>query len=87
MLSAGHRVGGLGVLLRRRPPGWLSSADVAQHFTEEELKILPVTIRILLRSGVTHANVEKTVRPECDAATGMILRDSFHLDEPTRGRS
>src|SRR6266581_1454051 len=58
-----------------------------QHFAEQNVQILTVALWILLRPGVTHANVEKTIGPKGDAATGMILRDSFHLDEPARGRS
>src|SRR5260370_27836720 len=66
----------------------ISVIDInAKHFAEEDTQVLTMPLRILLRPGVTHANIEKTIRPKCDATATVVLRDTFHFDQPARRRT
>ena len=48
----------------------------AKDFAEESVHVLPVTLRILLRARVTHAEVKISVRAELNASARMILSDA-----------
>jgi hypothetical protein len=44
-------------------------------------QILAVALRILLRAGVAHRDVEKSIRAETDAAATVILRRARDLPQ------
>src|SRR3954465_13558376 len=46
----------------------------AQHFGKVDGQIVPMPVRILLRAGVSHADVKKAVRTKCDASTAVVKR-------------
>src|SRR6266436_8195582 len=74
-------------IIRRDRVGEAGSGMIdidAQHLAEQYLQILPMTLWVLLWPGVTHANVEKSIRPKRDASTAVVLRHTFHLDQPAR---
>src|SRR5581483_1704417 len=55
-----------------------------QHFAKLRGQILAVTLRILLRAGVTHSNVEKAIRAERQTATAMVLCHTYNLNQSAR---
>jgi len=59
----------------------------AQHFPEEQLAILPMPLRVLLRTGVTHCEIEKPIGTKLDAAAAVILGDADDLQKSTRALS
>src|SRR5437868_15401648 len=53
----------------------------AQHFAKEEPEVLPVTLWILLGTGVAHAKVEIAIRAELNAAAAVVLCHAHDLEQ------
>lgn len=51
---------------------------------EEKLHVLAVTLRVLLRPGVSHSKIEIAVRAKLDAAATVVLGHADHLQHPAR---
>ena len=56
----------------------------AQNFAEMRRQILAVALRVLLRTGVAHRDVEKSVGTESDAAAAVVLRYAHGLPQTPR---
>src|SRR5436190_11734151 len=56
----------------------------AQDFPEMRGEILAMSLRILLRTGVTHRDVEKSVRAEVDTSAAVVLRRADDFPQPAR---
>jgi hypothetical protein len=56
-----------------------------QHLPEHRPQILPVSLRVTLWSGVTHADVEEPVGPELDAASAVHVGRAGEFDDGPRG--
>ena len=56
----------------------------AHHFAEQQLQVLCVPIGIVVRAGIAHRDVEKSIRPELQAAAAVILSHADDLQDQTR---
>ena len=62
------------------------SVDIdADDLPEQGLHILAVALRILLRTGVAHAEVQITVRTKFNAPAAVILRGADNLQQAAGG--
>ena len=72
-IVAGNRVGQAGVRV--------------VHVDAEDLgemggQVLAVALRVLLRTGVSHRDVKKTIRTESDAAAAVVLGRAHNFPQP-----
>src|SRR5437867_7975316 len=56
----------------------------AQDFAEMGRQVLAVALRILLRAGVAHPDVEESVRAKLNAAAAVVLRHAHDLPQTPR---
>src|SRR5439155_20585981 len=71
--------------LNRVRVGRLLVIDVdSQHFAERRAKVLPVTLRVALRSGVAHPDVEIAVGTELNPAAAVHVARAGEFDDRSR---
>src|SRR5262245_7675362 len=69
---------------RIRQPGVCVVHVDPQDLREVRGQILPVALRVLLRAGIAHRDVEVTIRTELNAAATMVLSGAHDLPQPAR---
>ncbi len=56
----------------------------AQQLAEQQRHALAMALRVALRAGVAHAEVEKTIRAEGETTAVVILRGAGNFEQPAR---
>jgi hypothetical protein len=56
-----------------------------KNFSKEQLRVLPMTLWVLLRTCIPPSDVEITIRPELNTSAGMVLRYTFNFYDAAGG--